>query len=217
MANGILQLDKNYVQLGLGTLTFTVPATVSSLKVPVVAIPFSVRCSVTVPCEVAPDNGAGTGRDLGFGMLGGSKGAPIALELTLGDGQTGLGSSFPNVQANSAPGIDPTLLPETTPNLPSIAPGFGVTGLGSGQTIDDDSRDKIAYAAVASGLVITVSNGANIQVSPVLSDSQGAQQFKFTLLCTAADTVTVVFSSGVSSDQLSMQGIKANVSIEQGA
>jgi hypothetical protein len=136
--NGTLKLDTSYYQNGLGTLTFTVPTTVSSLLTPVVNIPFSVQCQCTVPSTTATGAGSGTGVDQGLGATGGFPGSTAALQ-TLSNGQMGLGTSFPNVPANSAPGVNPTTMPETTPNLPPITAGNGARGLGFGGSENDNA------------------------------------------------------------------------------
>ena len=127
MAN-ILLLNKPQVNIGLDTMTHTIKDTGL----------YSVLVSVTVPMSLATGAGAGSGADQGDGVTGGLAGANQALQ-TLSNGQTGLGQSFPNVPANSAPGIDPTTMPESTPNLPSVALGSGALGLGFGPGLTSDN------------------------------------------------------------------------------
>lgn len=88
--NGTLVLNQNYIQTGLGTLTFTVPATI--VNGPAVSnVIFNVRCQVTVPSAVASGNGSGSSRDLGLGATGGTQGIGQGSNLSLGNGGTGLG------------------------------------------------------------------------------------------------------------------------------
>src|SRR5665213_3431464 len=102
----ILILNQSQVSQGLTTYTFTVPADGI----------YNIKCQAQVNESLSTGAGAGSAVDQGDGATGGLAGASQALELTLGDGQTGLGQSFRNVPANSAPGIDPTTMAESTPN-----------------------------------------------------------------------------------------------------
>jgi hypothetical protein len=181
-SNQTLQLGQNTVQVGLGTLTFTVPATVSSLNTPVVNIPFSVRCQVSVPNAAQQGSQSGSGLDGGNGASGGKQGIGQGSNLSLGNGGLGLGS-------------------------------------GAGASSDDASLSGYPQAsAVNSGLSIVVKqNGTTVFTAPAFptASRQGALQFKTTLLCNAADVLTVVFSSSTASDE-QLQGINANVSVQQG-
>lgn len=138
-----LTLNQNYIQNGLGTLTFDVVTTGN----------YNISCQATVPAGLQNGTGAGggTGRDKGLGAKGGFPGVSSVLQ-TLGNGQTGLGQAFPNVPANAAPGGNPTTLPETTPNLPLVTLGNGQTGLGFGGTnTDGASGFASGYGAGAGG------------------------------------------------------------------
>ncbi len=202
-----LILNQNYVQNGLGTLTYIVPTTAN----------YNVRVQATVPTGISTDQGAGSGRDLGLGVTGGFPGASVATEKTLGTGQTGLGTAFPNVPANSAPGVDPTTLAESTPNLPSVALGSGVLGLGfRGTNAGAPANAASASSVVTSGLVITVLDGATtLYTSPTITPTQGSFQFTYGFPATAADSITVVFTSSNANDK-TLNAIVANVSIGQG-
>lgn len=130
MANPILFLNQSYMQVGLGTLTFTIPSTGL----------YNVACQCTVPTAAATGYGAGSG------------------------------------------GSDSTF---------------------SGPLIQ-------------SGVVVTVNKNASpVYTSPVLGVAQGAFQFKTDLSCTAADAITIVFSSANASDK-QLSGVSAVVSINQG-
>lgn len=108
MANYLI-LNQNYVQSGLGTLTYIVPATLPPLGISVVNIPFSVQCQVTVPQQVQEGAGAGSGVDKGLGVTGTSP-AYLPSYLTtgaqqgLGNGALGLG--FQNVATGTFGGFD---------------------------------------------------------------------------------------------------------------
>ena len=142
MANYLI-LNQNFIFTGLGTLTFTVPTTGN----------YNLQLQSTLPAGLQNGTGAGggTGRDQGLGASGGFAGASSALQ-SLGNGQTGLGQAFPNVPANSAPGVSQTTLPETTPNLPSVALGNGASGLGFGGSANDNASGFASgYGAGAGG------------------------------------------------------------------
>ena len=251
--SNILILNKSFVSVGLTTLTYTVPTTAN----------YNIRVQAQVPESVATGFGAGSGADQGDGATGGKGGANQALQTT-SNGQTGLGSSFPNVPANSAPGVDPTTPAEGTPNLPSIALGSGAQGLGFGTAaVSDDATgvnghgnglgggtlggfseggstgagavgqgfgvDTSGYnqpsplvttptttAGLASALVILVkNNGSTVFTAPVLTPTQSAMQFKFSTPLTAADVVTITFTSANASDN-TYNGVQVTASIGQG-
>ena len=206
MSSDTIQLNQNYVQNGLGTLTCTIPSTGN----------YNVSCQCTAPQSISSNDGAGSGRDAGLGPLGGHPGAAVANELS-GAGQSGLGQSFPNVPANSAPGVNPTTMAETAPNLPSVALGSGVTGLASGGTsAGAPATNAIALNTVSSSLSIVVKkNGSTIFTAPTLTPTQDQVEFKFSFQATAADSITVVFDSSNANDK-TLQAIIANVSVGQG-
>jgi hypothetical protein len=107
--NGTLQLATNYVQTGLGTLTFTVPLTLPPTGLSVVNVPFMVSCQITVPQAVQEGAGGGSGADQGLGVTGTSP-AFLPSYLTtgaqqgLGNGALGLG--FQNVTTGTFGGFD---------------------------------------------------------------------------------------------------------------
>lgn len=58
-SNSILQLNQNFIQNGLGTLTFTVPATILNGPAVLNTI-FAVSCQTTVQSALGTDTGAGS-------------------------------------------------------------------------------------------------------------------------------------------------------------
>lgn len=185
--NGILKLDTNYIQVGLGTLTFTVPATVSALSVPVVNVPFSVRCQVTIPQALITGAGAGSGLQNGHGAgAGGGDASGMALGGN-GPGEGGVGQGFGPVPNNyQQPPID-VITPTTGPLISSTL-----------------------------SIVVNL-NGSPVFTAPAFASRQSSLQFKTPgFLCNAADTITVVFSSSTLSDE-QLQGINSNVSVTQGS
>jgi len=67
-----------------------------------------------------------------------------------------------------------------------------------------------------SSLVIQVkNNGSTIFTAPSVSATQIGLEFKVSFQATAADSITVVFSSSAANDNL-LNSVKANVSIGQG-
>lgn len=63
--------------------------------------------------------------------------------------------------------------------------------------------------------ILVKKNGSTVYTAPALVPGQIALEFKTSLQCTAADSVTVVFSSSAAVDE-QLNSIKSNVSIEQG-
>lgn len=176
-----LVLDTNYVQSGLGTLTFNVPATVSAFQTPVSNIPFQVRCQVSVPQAVAQGSSAGSGLDAGDGVTGGAQGIGQGSNLSLGNGGTGL-------------------------------------GCGPGAASSNASSSGYTQAAlVLSALSVVVNlNGSPVYTAPAVAGDQEMLSFVTPgILCTAADVITVVFSSAGAPDN-QLNAIKANVAVAQG-
>jgi hypothetical protein len=62
---------------------------------------------------------------------------------------------------------------------------------------------------------IVKQNGSTVFTAPVLGQSQGAQQFKYSQLYAAADAVSIVISSAIASDKV-RNNFKATVTIQQG-
>lgn len=134
-----LILNQNYVQSGLGTLTYIVPATLPPLGISVVNIPFSVQCQVTVPQAVQKGFGAGSGADQGLGVTGTSPAFLPSYQTTgaqqgLGNGALGLG--FQNVATGTFGGFD--------------AGGSGGV-VGGGSISDNASGNGSGYGSGAGG------------------------------------------------------------------
>ncbi len=248
--NGTLQLNTNYIQNGLGTLTFTVPAAIVNGPA-VLNTPFTVLCQVTVPQAAAEGFGAGSGADQGLGVTGTSPAYLPSYQTTgaqqgLGNGALGLG--FQNVTTGTFGGFDAGgsgggTLGSVSDNATGAGSGYGngagdgslggfalgggglgdgAKGLGFGTPSSGYPQPStlvttpVSYAAILSGLSIVVNkNGTPIYTAPVFEGAQSALQFKTSFLTTAADTITVVFSSSTLSDE-QLQGVQANVSIWNG-
>ena len=191
MSSDYLQLNTNYVQSGLGTLTFTVPTTGN----------YNVRCRCTVPAAIASGNGSGEGYGTAPGGSGGSNISNLVQQGPAFSGDQGLGA------LGGLPGIGA---------VPATSLGQGGIGQGFLGTNTDGAAAPIAYSPVTSGLTITVSDGVTtLYTSPTLGVEQSEIDFKTSFQATAADTITIVFSSSTASDK-TLQAIKANVSIGQG-
>jgi hypothetical protein len=73
-----------------------------------------------------------------------------------------------------------------------------------------------SFAAILSSLSIVVNqNGSPVYTAPTIAGIQEALQFSTNLLCNAADSITIVFSSSNAADAV-LQAIKANVAIMVG-
>ncbi len=134
-----LVLNQNYVQCGLGTLTYIVPATLPPNNIAISNIPFSVQCQVTVPQRVAEGAGSGSGADQGLGVTGTSPAYLPSYQTTgaqqgLGNGALGLG--FQNVATGTFGGFD--------------AGGSGGI-VGGGSINDNASGSGSGYGAGAGG------------------------------------------------------------------
>lgn len=67
-----------------------------------------------------------------------------------------------------------------------------------------------------SGISIVVkNNGSTVFTAPTLSPTQGAIQFKYGFLATAADAISVVLSSAVAFDS-QLNTVKSTITIGQG-
>ena len=101
--------------------------------------------------------------------------------------------------------------------------GLGHGGVGQGfgagngyQQPPADGSNQTSGSAVSSGLSIVVNkNGSPIYTATAPTVTQSAQQFKYSFQATAADSITVVFSSSTASDN-GLNGVLSNVSIGQG-
>jgi hypothetical protein len=223
--NGTLLLGKNYIQTGLGTLTFTVPATVSSLLTPVVNIPFAVSCQLSIPAAAPTGAGSGSGSDQGLGALGGTQG--IGQGTGLGNGGTGLGfggtpaTTYIKSGSGHGAGAGGGVLGEFS--LGGGGTGDGATGQGFGASASGYNQPSVSVntsssgATITSGLSVVINlNGSPVYTAPVLGVAQRALQFTTPgILCNSTDTITVVFSSSTASDE-TLIALQANVNVTQG-
>lgn len=223
--NGTLQLNTNYVQVGLGTLTFTVPATLVNGGA-ILNTPFTVQCQVTVPHAVAEGFGAGSGADQGLGMLGGVAGISTN-NTSLGQGGLGLGfggSATDGASGNGSGhgnGAGGGTLGEFSLGGGGLGDGAVGQGFGAGSSGYNQPSVNIttptSVAAILSGLTVLVKqNGSTIYTAPVFAGEQSALQFKTSFPVTAADSITVVFGSSNAADTVPLNVIQANVSIWNG-
>jgi len=227
-SNGTLILNQNYIQQGTGTLTFTVPATVSALSTPTANIPFVVRCQVTAPSQLSTGAGSGSGADQGLGMLGGTQGISTN-NTTLGQGGTGLGFGAGTTQTTyntsgsgygagdgggDAAGFARGGLGTSDGG---VGQGFGPDNSGYPQPIANINTPSTGNNAQTSTLSIVVNyNGTPVYTAPSFAVSQKALQFETPgILCNSTDVITVVLTSSTPSD-LTLQAIKANISVVQG-
>jgi len=227
--NGTLQLNTNYVQTGLGTLTFTVPATVNNVAIS--GTPFSVLCQVTFPQSVGEGFGAGSGADQGLGVLGGSTTYSPSYQTTgaqqgLGNGQLGLGFGGSNTDGASGNGsgygsgsgggtLGGFALGGGGLGDGSQGEGFGSSGSGYPQP-PAYTNNPTSYAGILSQLSVVVKkNGSTIYTAPTIEGNQNALQFKVSTPVTAADVLTVVFSSSLAADE-QLIAIQANVAVVNG-
>jgi hypothetical protein len=174
LANYLI-LNQNYVQSGLGTLTYIVPATLPPLGIAVVNIPFSVQCQVTVPQQVQEGAGAGSGADQGLGVTGSSP-AYLPSYLTtgaqqgLGNGALGLG--FQNVATGTFGGFDAGgsgggLLGSVNDNASGNGSGYG-SGAGGG-SLGGFSQGGGGLGDGAKGLGFGASGSGYNQPYPVVN------------------------------------------------
>lgn len=224
--NGTLQLTTNYAQVGLGTLTYTVPTTIPPNNIAVSNIPFTVQCQVTVPQAVQEGFGAGTGADQGLGVTGGFQGISTN-NTSLGSGGKGLGFGGSTTDGASGAGsgygngAGGGTLGEFS--LGGGGAGNGAKGQGFGASSSGYNQPSVnitsptSYAAILSSLVIVVNkNGSPVYTAPVFAGTQSALEFKTSFLSNATDSITVVFSSSNTADTVPLNVIKANVSIMVG-
>lgn len=194
MANYLI-LNQPQVWNGLGTLSFTIPTTGS----------YSVRVHSTFPAA-PPVNSVPTTNvaqqtlvpGIGVGALGP---AGAGSGMGLGAGTGGGGEGFTGGDLGVGHG--------------GVGQGFGAGN--SYQQPPSAASNATASSATSSGLSIVVNqNGTPLTtnyVSPKVA--QSAEQFKVGFLATAADAITVVLSSAVSSDN-QLSGVTSIISIEQG-
>lgn len=180
-----LILNQNQVFNGIGTLTYTV-VTAGAYNVQVQS-----TFPATPPVNSTPNDGFGVGA---LGPCGAGSG------MGLGAGTGGGGEGFTGGDLGTGHG--------------GVGQGFGATN--SYQQPPSAGSNAVANSATTSGLSIVVNKNGAAQYtfsSPALL--QSATQFKVGFLATANDTITVVISSAVSSDN-QLSGVTSNVSIGQG-
>ncbi len=226
VTNGTLQLATNYIQTGLGTLTYTVPSTIPPNNISVSNIPFVVQCQVTLPLAIANGFGAGSGADQGLGVTGGVSGIGQGSYFSLGQGGLGLGfggsmtDGASGVGSGHGAGAGGGTLAEFSQGGGGL--GNGSTGQGLGPSSSGYQQPPVnvvtpaAGTSILSSVVITVKqNGTTVYTAPTVAGIQSALQFSTSLLCNAADSITVVFSSSNLADS-ALNVIQANVSIGVG-
>jgi hypothetical protein len=229
--NGTLQLATNYVQNGLGTLTFTVPATLPQTGLAVANVPFQVNCQVTLPQWDGGGFGAGSGADQGLGAMGGST-TYAASYLTTG-AQQGLGNGALGL------GFGGTATDNASGNGSGYGAGsgggalggfsLGGGGLGDGATGEAFgaansgynqpsayTNTPTSYAGILSQLSIVVQkNGSTVYTAPTVEGIQKGLQFSTSFLCNASDSVTVAFTSSQAADE-ALNVLQANVNVVVG-
>ena len=223
--NGTLQLNTNYVQTGLGTLTFTVPATLPPNNISVSNVPFTVNCQVTFPQSDGEGSGAGSGADQGLGVTGGVPGISTN-NTSLGSGGLGLGfggSSTDGASGNGSgygAGAGGGSLGGFS--LGGGSGGDGATGAGFGPSDSGypqpptDIHTPTSFAGILSSLSVVVKqNGTTIYTAPAIEGIQKGLQFQKSFLANAADAITVVFASSNAADE-QLIAIQANVSVVVG-
>lgn len=187
MAN-LLILNQPQVWNGLGTLTFTIPTTGN----------YSVQVQSSFP-SAAPINSVPSGTGIGASItpavpLGAGSG------MGLGSGTGGGGTGFTDGDQGTGHG--------------GTGQGFG-TG-NSYQQPSSQASNATASSPTTSQLSIVVNqNGVAGYTATTPALIQSALQFKYSFLATAADTITVVLSSSLSSDN-QLSGVKSIVTIQQG-
>lgn len=101
--------------------------------------------------------------------------------------------------------------------------GLGHGGVGQGfgagngyQQPPAAGSNQTSGPAISSGLTVVVNqNGSPIYTAPALAPTQGSLKFKFSFSATAADAITVVLSSSVTSDKV-LNGLVSTTTIGQG-
>lgn len=220
-----LVLNQNYVQNGLGTLTFDVPATIPPNFIAVAGIPFTVQCQVTVPQAVATGFGSGSGADQGLGVLGGVPGVSTN-NSTLGQGGLGLGfgGSVTDGASGAGSGYGAGAGGGTLGGFAlgggglsdgAKGQGFGASGSGYNQPAPDTITPTSGVSILSGLSVVVKQNGTTVYTAPVIAGDQSAIQFKTSFPVNASDVITVVFASTTSADE-ALNVIKANVSIAVG-
>lgn len=224
--SNFLILNQNYVQNGLGTLTFNIPATIPPNGIAVVNIPFSVQCQVSVPYADTMGFGGGSAADQGLGVLGGVQGIGQGSNLSLGNGGKGLGfgGSTTDGASGNGSGLGAGAGGGTLGGFSQGGGGLGdgVKGQGFGAANSGypqplaDVKSPTSFAGILSSLSVLVKqNGSTIYTAPTIEGIQNALQFKTSFLGNANDAITVVFSSANAADK-TLNAIRANLSISVG-
>jgi len=231
MANGTLQLNTNYAQGGLGTLTFTVPANNPITGLAILNQPFVVQCQVTVPQSVGEGFGSGSGADQGLGVTGSSTAFKPSYQTTgaqqgLGNGALGLGfgGAITDGASGNGSGLGSGAGGGTLGGFAEGGGGLGAASKGEGFGASLSGYNQpypvvnvpTSFAGILSSLSVVVNkNGTPVYTTPVIAGDQSALQFKTSFLSTAADVITVVLSSALAADN-ALNVIQANVSIAVG-
>lgn len=227
--NGTMQFDIGYVQTGLGTLTCTIPASVNNVAIS--NTPINVKVAVTVPQAVAMGFGAGSGADQGLGVLGGSSTYSPSYQTTgaqqgLGNGQKGLGFGGTNTDgasgngsgygSGSGGGTLGGFALGGGASAGSKGEGFGAASSGYPQP-PAYTNTPTSYAGILSTLSVVVKqNGTTVYTAPTIEGDQSEVKFQVAFPATAADSITIVFSSSLAADE-ALNAIQAVCSVGSGA
>lgn len=213
--SNILILNQPQVSVGLSAFTFTVPTTGL----------YSLLVQLQVPQALATGAGGGTARDQGLGVTGGIGGAGSGAQLGLGQGALGLGFGGSNTDgasgnasgygAGAGGGGEGFTGGDLGLGHGGVGQGFGATN-GYQQPPADVHSSPTSGPAVSSSVSLVVAQNSSTKfTSPVLSETQSAQQFKCELVCTAADVITITPSSAVATDN-ALNGVQMTVTLQQG-
>lgn len=182
-----LILNQPYVTNGLVTATFTIP----------VATAYSVQVQSTFPSNPAINSVASAVAGIGYGAPG-----PVGAGsgMGLGAGTGGGGEGFTGGDLGLGHG--------------GVGQGFGVGN--AYQQPPAAASNAIAQSPVTSGLSIVVNqNGSPIYTFSSPAVFQSAVQFKFGFLAAVNDTITIVSSSAVLTDE-QLSGVLSTFTIQQG-
>lgn len=185
MANYLI-LNQPQVFVGLGTLSYTIPATGQ----------YNVQFNATFPFAQANNSKVtGPGAAVGTtGVMGAGSG------MGLGAGTGGGGSGFTKGDQGTGQG--------------GVGQGFGAGN--SYQQPPAAGANAEANSAVVSGLTIVVNkNGSPIYTSTARQGNQAAIQFQYGFQATAADAITVVLTGTAGLDD-ALNTVQSITSINQG-
>lgn len=191
MANYLI-LNQNQVFNGLGTLTYTVATTGQ----------FNVQCQTTMPAGPAINSNVlgGNNAGIGAGLMNGQLVVGGGSGMGLGAGTGGGGSGFTDGDQGTGHG--------------GVGQGFGATN--NYQQPPSAGSNATANNPLTSSLsIIVAKNGVTLYTATTPAAVQSNIQFKYGFPATAADSITVVFSSALASDN-QLNAISSNVSISQG-